>query len=319
MTDYDSPWKTTIEFFFKDFLAFFYPQAHAEIDWDRGYEFLDKELEKVVRDAELARRYVDKLVRVWQQNGEPEFVLIHVEVQGQHDSDFAQRMYVYNYRVFDRYQRKVASFAVLADNNANWRPSDFCYELWGSRSGLWFPTVKLLDYQRQWEQLTDSSNPFATVVMAHLQALSTAKDLPSRLNSKVELIKQLYQKGYQRDAILALFHFIDWVIELPEDLDQAFWQELTTFEQENKMPYISSVERIGIKKGIEQGLVQGIEQGIAKGEAKILHQQLTKRFGSLPDWVNEKISQANTNQLEHWSLQILDAPNLDAVFADIKE
>ncbi len=315
MTDYDSPWKTTIEFFFEDFLAFFYPQAHVGIDWSKGYEFLDKELEKVVRDAELGRRYVDKLVRVWSQEGEPEFVLIHVEVQGQQDSDFAQRMYVYNYRVFDRYQRKVASFAVLADNNTHWRPSDFCYELWGSRSGLWFPTVKLLDYQRQWEALTTSLNPFATVVMAHLQARRTANDLPGRLSGKVQLIKQLYQKGYQREAILALFHFIDWVIELPEELDQAFWQALTTFEQENKMPYISSVERIGIKKGIEQG----IEQGIAQGEAKILLQQLAKRFGPLPAWANEKISQANINQLEHWSLQILDAPSLDAVFTDRNE
>ncbi len=64
MTDYDSPWKETIEFFFEDFLAFFYPQAHEAIDWHKGYEFLDKELEKVVRDAELGRRLVDKLVRV---------------------------------------------------------------------------------------------------------------------------------------------------------------------------------------------------------------------------------------------------------------
>ena len=35
--------------------------------------------------------------------------------QGQPESDFAKRMYVYNYRLFDRYDRPVVSLAVLGD------------------------------------------------------------------------------------------------------------------------------------------------------------------------------------------------------------
>ncbi|HTE20367.1 MAG TPA: hypothetical protein VK689_18540, partial [Armatimonadota bacterium] len=66
--DYDSPWKEALERYFPPFLAFFFPVAYADIDWSRGYEFLDKELQSVVRDAELGRRLVDKLVRVW-RNG----------------------------------------------------------------------------------------------------------------------------------------------------------------------------------------------------------------------------------------------------------
>ncbi|MFH0725451.1 MAG: hypothetical protein V2B19_03715 [Pseudomonadota bacterium] len=31
---------------------------------------MDKELEQVVRDAELGKRYADKLVQLWQLNGE---------------------------------------------------------------------------------------------------------------------------------------------------------------------------------------------------------------------------------------------------------
>ena len=33
MTDYDSPWKTVLERYFPDFLLFFFPAAHAGIDW----------------------------------------------------------------------------------------------------------------------------------------------------------------------------------------------------------------------------------------------------------------------------------------------
>ena len=44
---YDSPWKDIIEQYFPDFMSFFFPKAAEEIDWSRGYEFLDKELQKV--------------------------------------------------------------------------------------------------------------------------------------------------------------------------------------------------------------------------------------------------------------------------------
>ncbi|MEP7338140.1 MAG: hypothetical protein ABI977_10385, partial [Acidobacteriota bacterium] len=36
--DYDSPWKDVLDLFFEDAMAFFFPQAPAQIDWPRGYE-----------------------------------------------------------------------------------------------------------------------------------------------------------------------------------------------------------------------------------------------------------------------------------------
>ena len=97
--DYDSPWKQALEIFFPDFMAFFFSDAHADIDWVKGYQFLDKELQQAARDAELGRRYADVLVQVWRQGGEEAWVLVHVEVQGQPQAEFAERMYVYNYRL----------------------------------------------------------------------------------------------------------------------------------------------------------------------------------------------------------------------------
>ncbi|MEW6219449.1 MAG: hypothetical protein AB1634_07935, partial [Thermodesulfobacteriota bacterium] len=42
-------------------------------------------------------------------------------------------------------------------------------------------------------------------------------------------------------------------MQLPEELEQGFFQQLVAFEEETAMPYVSSVERIGRKKGLEQG------------------------------------------------------------------
>ena len=164
--DYDSPWKEALDRYFQHCLAFFFPQAYAEIDWARGYEMLDKELQPIVRQAKRGRRYVDKLVKVWLKSGEERWFLIHVEVQTGKEGEFPKRMYVYNHRIFDRYDREVISLAILADDDPDWRPSQFGYSRWGFRTGTEFPFVKLLDYAPRVQELEADPNPFAMVVLA---------------------------------------------------------------------------------------------------------------------------------------------------------
>jgi hypothetical protein len=130
-TSFDSPWKDIVETYLPEFFAFFFPDAYTAIDWERGFDFLDQELRQVVRDAELGQRFVDKLVKVYLKDGEETWILIHLEIPSQYESQFAERIYVYNYRIFDKYRRRVASFIVLGDENTNWRPSEFGYEIFG--------------------------------------------------------------------------------------------------------------------------------------------------------------------------------------------
>jgi hypothetical protein len=98
--------------------------------------------------------------------------------------------------------------------------------------------------------------------MAHLKAKETRQDDEGRKRWKLYLTKQLYEKGYQREDIINLFKFIDWVMRLPENLENSFWQEVTQYEEEKKMPYVTSVERRGIQKGMREGLLEGIEMGL---------------------------------------------------------
>lgn len=85
------------------------------------------------------------------------------------------------------------------------------------------------------------------------------------------------------------------------------------------MPYVCSVERIGIEKGLakglEQGLEQGIEQGKQQGLARVLTRQLTHRFGELPVWVTERLNKADINALEAWAVALLSADSIEAVFS----
>jgi hypothetical protein len=248
-TDFDSPWKEALEHYFQAFMALFFPKAHGGIAWEHGYEFLDKELQQVVRDAELGRRLADKLVKVWRTDGEETWVLIHIEVQGQPEPDFARRMYTYNYRLFDRYDRQIVSLAVLGDESPGWRPAEFGYALWGCEVSLRFPTVKLLDYRARWDELDASANPFAIVIMAHLKAQETRADPESRLEWKLRLFRRLYGRGFLKQDILELFRFIDWLLWLPDELTQKFRQAVAEYEEEKRMPYVTSIELLGRQEG----------------------------------------------------------------------
>jgi hypothetical protein len=251
--DIDSPWKDLAERYLPALMAFFFPAAHAEIDWARGHEFLDTELRQIVRDAELGRRLADKLVRVWWRDRGEIQLLIHIEVQGRYDAGFAERMYVYNYRTFDRFRRPVLSFAILDDQRPRWRPRRYGYRGGGFDLSMRFPIAKLLDYRRRWDELEASTNPFAIAVMAHLQALATRGRPLQRLEWKKRLVRRLYDLGFERQDILELFRFIDWLLALPEELQRAFWTDLQTWEEERRMPYITSVERFGREAGLQQG------------------------------------------------------------------
>jgi len=311
MIDCDSPWKNVLERYFPEFLAFFFPAAYAGIDWSQGYTFLDKELQKVVRDATLGRRYADILARVIDHAGVEDWVLVHIEVQGQHEADFGQRMFVYNYRLYDRYAKPVVSLAVLTNSHPN-EYGEFGYQRWGSRMELRFPVVSLPAYRVRWAELDASTNPFAIVTQAHLAAQQTAGAEVERYQGKLTLIRHLYHRGYPRQDILELFRFIDWVLALPEGLEERLWKEVQEFEEEKHMRYVSSFERIAQRKGMEKGM----EKGISQGQIALLRRLLVQRFGPLPQWAEAQLNQAAPAQLELWGERLLDAERLEAIFSE---
>lgn len=298
----DSPWKEIIEHYFPDFTAFFFPAVYNGIDWTIPYDFLDKELQQVVRDAETGIRRVDKLVRVWLKGGMEAWVMIHIEIQGQQDKEFSKRMFVYNYRVFDRYDIPVVSLAVLTDANVNWRPFHYGYDILGCKVSLEFPIVKLLDYQPQWSELEKSKNPFAVVVMAHLTTQATRKDMKERYSAKLLLAKGLYQRGFDRKNILELFRFIDWIMALPEEMSEQFVEDMVQYESEIKMPYITSIERRGLRRGLEQGLEQGLEISVLR--------ILNRKFGEVPAEIEARIRNLPLDALEPALDESLNAESL---------
>jgi len=266
--DIDTPWKDILNVCFHEFIEFFYPAIEKDIDWTKAPLFMDKELSKIIKASKTGNRFVDKLVKVYRKTGEEKWVLTHIEIQGQPQISFSERMFIYSNRLHDAYHLKVASLAILADENPDWRPSMYDEELWGCQKTFKFPVVKLLDYNKKWIELETSDNPFAIVVMTHLKMLETKNNFTDRLYWKIQISNQLYAKGYSENKVFALLKFIDWLMVLPRDLSTSYNSFMHQIKEEKKMRFITSFELIGMEKGMEKGIEKGMEKGKKVGEKK---------------------------------------------------
>uniref|UniRef100_B8HQ21 DUF4351 domain-containing protein n=1 Tax=Cyanothece sp. (strain PCC 7425 / ATCC 29141) TaxID=395961 RepID=B8HQ21_CYAP4 len=297
-SDQDSAWKEILRQYFQEAIVFFFPQTAEQVDWSRPYEFLDKEFQQIAPEAETGKRYADQLVKVWLKQGEELWLLIHVEVQAARESEFARRMFVYNLRIFDRFNHPAISLAILCDTSKTWRPESFSFDYPDTTLSFRFGRVKLLDYRDRFAELEQRTNPFAVVVMAHLKAQATRRDDQQRKISKLSLIRRLYEGGYTRQEVINLFRFIDWVMILPEALKQEFWRSLKTYEEERRMPFITSVEEIGFERG----------------QRSLILKLLQRRIGEVPEALQYRIDRLSSTELESLAEALLDF----TTFADLE-
>jgi len=305
MTPIDSPWKTLIEQYLEEFVAFFFPDIHKMIDWTLGYEFLDQEFQQIVRDSELGKRLADKLVKTWQKNGEETILYIHIEVQAQYDQDFEKRMFVYHYRIFDRFNQPILSVAILGDKSDSWRPHCFGYEIGECQLSFKFPVVKLIDYEEYMYDLEQGNDIFAIVVLTHLTGIDTQDNPDYRFHCKKKLVNLLSETKFSDTEILELFHFLDWMLKLPEELAQRFDQFLKQEEAKKQVRYITHIERSGIKKGRTEGRTEG--------RAEMLLRLLTKKFGTIAPAIQNTVYKLDEKSSYEWLERALTAETLREV------
>ena len=137
----------------------------------------------------------------------------------------------------------------------------------------------MIDYNIS--ELEQNDNPFAIVVLAHLHTKATKHQHQTRYDLRWRLTRLLYERGYDRDRIISLYRYIEWLMALPNELEQLFDEQLEQYEEEQQMTYMLRAERRGIEKGIQQGIQQS-EQKVLKIAREDVIEVLMIRFGELP-------------------------------------
>lgn len=96
--------------------------------------------------------------------------------------------------------------------------------------------MKLLDDEARWSELETSPNPFSLMIMTHLKTKATQGNPQRRQHWKWALIRTLFERGYNQDDIRQLFRAVDWMMALPDPLQQSFETQITRYQEERKMP-----------------------------------------------------------------------------------
>jgi len=304
--DSDNPWKEAIEEFFPEFMSLLFLNVSNQIDWSKNWTFLDKELQKITKKSETGNRYVDKLVKAYLKNGDEKWFLIHIEIQGYEDKAFTKRMFEYFYRIYDRYQKDIVSMAVFTDINPKYHPKTHKIEFLDCINEFHFLTVKLIDLDR--EELENSKNPFSVIILSHLVSIQE-KDPIKRKDFKLQSLRMLKKKGWTKDQIKSIFKFIDWLITLPEDLEIQYVEESNIIEKEESMPYITTAERVGYKRGWQSGMKNGILG------------MLELKFGTScsPEIIDKAVDYAIKNSFDNLKELIKNANNIEEFKAGLDQ
>lgn len=222
------------------------------------------------------------------KNGTEQWILIHVEIQSGQETDFPERMFRYFYRIYDRHQEKIVAIAVHTSISSKAIPEYFTYDYFDTQLHYSYRNYRTEAYSD--EELEKTDNIFGKIILAAKALHQTKNEDYQRYLFKRKLMRELIREpNYSRTAVQAVFHFIDYLLQLPEGYTKQLSKEIRPmireekrlmelYNKENASPTIKSAFDLELERGIEQGLEQGLEQGVKKVVLEMLKKGTATEF-----------------------------------------
>jgi hypothetical protein len=255
-----------LEEVFADLLRFVFPDADQVYDIERGFEYLDKELAEIhpQPDEEKDTRFADKLVKVFHRDGEEEWVLLHIQIQGDTSKrlEFSQRMFEYFYRIRDGHRKPVSAIAIFTGHEGKDMPGRYTYEYRGTRLTYEYLTLSILDFSD--EELDKSDNPFAQVVLAAKTSLLEGK-IPEDdlLELKLLIANRLQKKGFGKVKTLAILNFLrNYVLFDNSEMNRKFDQRFKLNDKYNVMNTVEYIKMEAKEEFLAEGRIEGLTSAV---------------------------------------------------------
>jgi len=284
----DILWKVVMEEVFDDMLRFIFPDADEVYDMERRFEFLEKELAEIYPEPDKATdtRFADKLVKVFHRDGEEEWVLMHVEIQGDTSKrqEFSERMFRYFYRILDRYRRPVLAVAVFTGRDGKRMPCQFEYVYRSTRLVYEYHTLCIQDFTD--DELEKSSNPFAQVTLAAKAALLEGT-IPEQelLEHKILIARKLLRKGFEMRKLRAIMKFLyNYVLFEDPEMNRNFMKTIRSQDKNNYMG-IDEYIRLEAKEEAQEEFVKNL-----LGEFDLPVEKIASLANTTVEFVNEVIA-----------------------------
>lgn len=246
--NHDQLFKILINNFFVEFLEVFFPEVHADIDFE-SIKPLSEELFTDLIEGE--NRRVDIVIEA-KLKGKGTLIIIHVEPQSSYQNDFHQRMYHYFSLLYNKYRMPILPIAVFSYDEKRTEKNQFTIE---------FPFFHVLTFnflmlelkKMNWRDYLQSDNPVAAALLGKMGYHEEEK-----VQVKMEFLRMMLKMELNPARARFINDFFEQYLKLNEKEEEEFMREISQLENEEGFPKLpNSWEERGIRKGIEQGIEQG--------------------------------------------------------------
>ena len=142
------------------------------------------------------------------KNGEKTLLLLHIEIQGYYDKDFAFREHQMRYRIEDKFGMNPAMLAIFTDDNPNFHPKEYVLETWGSTSRITFNTYKVMDNPPSTYKNKDSLVALIMETVYQSTQIKTNTDDTMTMRLFTSTVRKLLSKNYPKEYIGFVISFI---------------------------------------------------------------------------------------------------------------
>jgi hypothetical protein len=254
--EWDGPWKEALNSLALVF-ELFWPDVPGQVDLDKGWTSLEQELQKLTPDSSSGLLRVDKLFEmVAQGSGDPR--VAHFEAQMAKDVELPWRMFKYGRRAGEHFNQPVGRFAILGDDDPNWRPNSYREGVLGCEDTFTFRVAKLSEWRERLGELESGGNLFGLFLCAHLETMATRGDVPRRQEAKFRLLANLMRRNILDADFRHWYRLIEWILKLPEEVNRAVWLRLQELKEVKAVSYVTFAEIYGREKGIRESLREAL-------------------------------------------------------------
>ena len=298
MISHDHNFKNVFQDFPKEALEWILPDIPTQLGPIRSVEFIRQEPAK----RKLSDRHLSLDMPILFTFEKDQVLLWIVEFQEDKHRFSIYKLLRYATDLMEQHPDALMIPTVLFTEKARWR-TDVMRQLhsrWGGKQFLHFEyiLVKLFDHNAR--DYYNHRNPLVKILMPKMNYSPEERS---------EVIRQAYMGLFQLAAPMMFDKYIDFIdvyAEIREDERESLLLEMT--KQEDTVMLAQYIR--------EKGFQDGEIIGEMKGRRILLEHQLTRRFGTLPDWGRERLTQATVEQLDRWGDRVLDAESIQAVLAE---
>ena len=262
--DHDGFWKDLIARFWRELLKRALPDLYADADLSKEARFLDKELRDTLltpgAEGHHLALFVDELLEIPLKNGDYQWVLLHIEIQGPGGKDISFRMVIYCCLIFSHYRRAPVALAILTSPRPQEKLGVYEASQYGTRLLYQYNCLEL--YNQDDEELLGSDNPLDLALYAAKKALLCRDEEGQKFHYLLNLTRLLAKKGWSEKDRRDILLFIERVINLKDhNLRRQYVADVKRMGEEQGMAYVSFIEEYFRGEGRIEGMREGISEG----------------------------------------------------------